>query len=93
MPALIPSLALAALALQAPAAAASPAAGPAATPATPAAAEAPSQAGLDELVRAFHDSCEVRLYGEYDDMCSSLSDQIRRYRAALARASHRAARP
>ena len=50
---------------------------------------APTPEGLDSLRQAYHDSCEVRLYGEYDDMCSALSDQIRQYRAALARAARR----
>lgn len=53
--------------------------------------EGPTPEGLEELRHAYHDSCEVRLYGEYDDMCSDLSDQIRRYRAALARVAR--ARP
>ena len=50
----------------------------------------PTPEGLEELRRSFHDSCEVRIYGEYDDLCSGLSDEIRRYRTALDRAQRRA---
>ncbi len=49
----------------------------------------PTAEGLEELRRSFHDSCEVRIYGEYDDLCSGLSDEIRRYRRALDRAQRR----
>ena len=74
---------------QAPAPAATPAPASAAQPlvAAPSApqGEGPTAEGLEALRHAYHDACEVRLYGEYDDMCSDLSDQIRRYRAALAK--------
>ncbi len=51
--------------------------------------DAPSAEGLESLRRAYHDSCELRIYGEYDDMCSGLSDQIRHYRADLAKAGRK----
>ena len=53
-------------------------------------ASAPTAEGLDDLRRSFHESCEVRLYGEYDDLCSGLADEIRRYRSALQRSQRRA---
>lgn len=81
--------------IQAAPAAAAPAPASSARPlvAAPSAAqgEGPTADGLESLRHAWRDACEVRLYGEYDDMCSDLSDQIRRYRAALAKAAH--ARP
>ena len=67
-----------------------PAAASGAAPSAPAASlDAPTPQGLQDLLDAFQDSCAVRVYGMYDDVCSDLSDQIRRYRAALARAARR----
>ncbi len=69
--------------------AASASAGPPVATSTPD-PSTPTPEGLEELRRSFHDSCEVRIYGEYDDLCSGLSDEIRRYRRALDRAQRRA---
>jgi hypothetical protein len=69
----------------------SPAAAVAAAPAPD--PSVPTPEGLEELRRSFHDSCEVRIYGEYDDMCSALADEVRHYRAALDRAERRARAP
>ena len=85
---------LAPLALLAQVSATAPAQAPPAAANPPAAAStpdpsAPTAEGLEELRRSFHDSCEVRVYGEYDDLCSGLADEIRRYRTALQRATRR----
>ena len=45
----------------------------------------PSDATLDELTRAFQQSCGSRLYGQYDDVCERLQIQISRYEAELRR--------
>lgn len=73
---------------------------PSAVPALPAPAAAsgagellsstPTPEGLEELKRVYAESCLSREYGMYDDVCSQLSDQLRSYRAALARAERRA---
>ncbi|MBE7218299.1 MAG: hypothetical protein INR64_07495 [Caulobacteraceae bacterium] len=92
------SLLLAALLQAAAAAPIGRAAAPAAAPPPPAAAattvsvdeDAPTAEGLESLRQSYHDSCEVRLYGEYDDICSALAVQIRHYGAALAKAQRKA---
>lgn len=44
-----------------------------------------TDARLEELTRAYQQACETRIFGQFDDMCGSLHDQIARYRADLRR--------
>jgi hypothetical protein len=53
------------------------------------AADAPE---LADLRRAYEQSCVERAYGQFDDVCTQMSDQIRAYERDAARAAARQAR-
>ena len=40
---------------------------------------------LADLERAFDQTCNNRVYGQFDDMCSAMEGQVKRYRAELKR--------
>ena len=40
---------------------------------------------LTELQRAYDQTCNSRIYGQYDDMCSDMQDRIRAYQRELRR--------
>lgn len=40
---------------------------------------------LADLERAFDQTCNTRIYGQFDDMCSAMEAQVKSYRAELKR--------
>ena len=40
---------------------------------------------LADLERAYDQTCNVRIYGQFDGMCSDMAEQVKRYRAELKR--------
>ena len=58
---------------------------PASAAASSAARAMTSQDELIELQRVYAESCETRAYGTYDDICSTLADQIARFRREMRR--------
>ena len=43
---------------------------------------------LADLERAFDQTCNSRVYGQFDDMCSAMETQVKAYRAELRRRPH-----
>jgi hypothetical protein len=41
----------------------------------------------------YHDSCQERAYGAYDDLCEQLGRQVRKYQLDLDRLEHRRPSP
>ena len=85
---------LAAMALQTAAAPSTSRAPAAPAPASP--PSAPPMTSQDELVelqRVYAESCETRAYGTYDDICSTLADQIARFRRDMRRDRGRRDKP
>ena len=48
---------------------------------------------LTELQRAYDQTCNNRIYGQYDDMCSDMQDRIRAYQRELKRRPRGNAKP
>ncbi len=40
---------------------------------------------LADLERAYDQTCNSRIYGQFDDMCSAMEAQVKTYRAELKR--------
>ena len=40
-------------------------------------------ATLADLERAYDQTCNSRIYGQFDGMCSDMAEQVKRYRAEL----------
>ena len=52
-----------------------------------------TDATLAELERAYDQTCNSRIYGQFDDLCSDMADRVRAYKRELKRRPRAGASP